>query len=78
MPLDNAIKDVLKRLPMLRKEELNYDDPKFIPFCVRIASVWTRLQDEEHMDKETAFKKCQEEIFFDELYVCTYCIIDVL
>uniref|UniRef100_A0A0A9VP04 50S ribosomal protein L16 n=1 Tax=Lygus hesperus TaxID=30085 RepID=A0A0A9VP04_LYGHE len=69
LPLDSAIREVLHRLPMLRKEELNYDDPTFIPFCTRIAAVWTRLQQDEQLDKETAFLRCQDDIFHDELYV---------
>lgn len=69
VPLDFVIKDVLKRLPMLRKEELDYNDPHFNPLCARIASVWHRLQSQEGMDKEIAFRKCEEDIFFEELYV---------
>lgn len=68
LPGDKVVKQVFKRMPMLRKERYEFYNAEYKPLATRIALTTMRLQKEHGLDQDAAFKKCENEIFKEELY----------
>eukprot|EP00461_Guttulinopsis_vulgaris_P000703 UN00703 len=68
LPGDIVVRQVFKKIPMLRKEKYEFYNQDYQPLAVRIALTQMRLQREEGLTEDEAFKKAEREIFKGELY----------
>lgn len=69
MPFDHLVKKAVTRMPMLRKEHLDFNDKDFSPIAVRFAQTQYALMKEKNLSEEQAFVECEEKIFKEELWV---------
>jgi hypothetical protein len=68
LPGDKIVKKVMRKIPMLTKERYEYFNPDYKPLATRIALTQMRIQREQGLNEETAFQKCEQDIFKEELY----------
>lgn len=68
LPGDKTVRRVFLKIPMLRKEKYEHYNVEYQPLATRIALTQMRLMREDGMDEDSAFKKCENEIFKEELY----------